>query len=87
MEILKQIYGESFSAVRMDGRFSEFFRSVQGVQQGDPISPLLFILYIAKVDLEDEDDPVIDGRKVPFLLLADDLSFFSCSWLELQRKS
>lgn len=86
VEIVKQLYSQAVSAVRIDGKFSSFFSTVQGVLQGDPLSPLLFILYIAPLDLSDAADPVLDSCTIPLLLLADDLSFFSLTCDGLQRK-
>ena len=49
--IIRNMYQQAKSCVRVNGMLSEFFRSGVGVRQGENLSPLLFSLFLS--DLED----------------------------------
>ena len=46
LSLLKNLYGETSYRVRMGGQLSEAFRPIRGSKQGNPLSPILFILFM-----------------------------------------
>lgn len=89
IKILRIMYCNVKASVRINGRYSDWFPSNSGVQQGDPILPLLFIIYLSKRKLDDPDDPFLLGDAlvpVSMLLLADDLILLLLSLAGMQRK-
>ena len=62
--VLRDMYTDTKAAVSIGSNISEPFRITNGVKQGDPLSPLLFCLFID--DLEDN----ITMKDVPGLPLA-----------------
>ena len=57
--IIRNMYQQAKSCVRVNGMLSEFFRSGVGVRQGENLSPLLFSLFLS--DLEDFMARAFDG--------------------------
>jgi hypothetical protein len=45
---IEEIYEETISRVRVDGRVSECFKTYKGVRQGCPLSPSLFAAFIGR---------------------------------------
>lgn len=88
IDILKELYRAPTTAIYHDGLFSEFFDVVLGVLQGDPLSPLLFIIFLSALEIADEngDDTTLDGVRIPALMLADDITLLSWSWVGIQKK-
>lgn len=86
VDMLRRLYSGTTTALRLCGRFSSPFGVDKGVLQGDPLSPLLFIAYIAELDTSDEHDPVLSGQNISELLLADDIALPSCHPVGFQRK-
>ena len=57
-KIIKNVYSEVYSSVRVGGRLTESFNCPAGVRQGCMESPLLFILYLNElVDKLEGEDP------------------------------
>lgn len=88
MEVLKALYTNTESTLRINSRYSSFFDTAKGVMQGDPLSPLLFILYISQIELSDADDPRFSATSalISALWLVDDCNLFSTSVEGVQRK-
>lgn len=87
MNVLRELYAHASSSVKINARFSKFFTTNRGVQQGNSISPILFTLYISQLEISDVDDPFLQLSPVPGLLLADDLTYVSLRPEGLQRKT
>ena len=47
--MLRSLYNKVLSAVKMQSEVSSFIEIVLGVKQGEPLSPLLFILFVNDV--------------------------------------
>lgn len=85
----EEIYIKPKSVVRVNGEESREFHTTKGLRQGCPLSPLLFILYIA--DLEkyfkerQEGGIVIGNRKVHTLAYADDVVLLATTKKEMEE--
>jgi hypothetical protein len=90
METIKEMYAEVKCCVRTSGGLSECFDSDLGVKQGDPLSPLLFGLFIDRLErviLEMLPNIGIQMGHIliKLLLYADDLVLLAYSPDELQE--
>lgn len=91
LRIIKNIYDVAKVQVKVEGKLSEQVQVTEGVLQGESLSPLLFILYIADIELLMREKKLvgvnIDGHTdVLMLLYADDLIILAYSRIDLQRK-
>ena len=89
LNLLRSIYDKSFCSLKINGKFTQFFKYEKGVLQGNPLSPILFNVYIN--DLFEElskvnKSPVtLNGKdKIFALMFADDLIILSTSEKGLQ---
>lgn len=84
---MRNLYSAMAYSVRVDGAFSNMFKSTVGILQGDPASPFAFLLYIADFCTPQDPDDVRFGElAVGHLEHADDLVLLSLSYQGLQRK-
>ncbi|SCV72915.1 BQ2448_8153 [Microbotryum intermedium] len=76
LEVIKSLYKSGKVRVKIDELFSYSFEIGKGTQQGDPLSPLLFIIFINDLLIGCPFGATIPGlsEKVPGLLFADDLA-------------
>jgi Reverse transcriptase (RNA-dependent DNA polymerase) len=86
---LMQMYDAVWLQVRANGQLGEQFESEVGVKQGDPLSPLLFGLYIDRLEryLEQacpQAGARLGARLVRILLYADDIVLMASSPQELK---
>lgn len=86
IDSLRALYQNTTTSLRLKGRYSDLFNVDKGVLQGDPLSPILFIIYIGGLDVRHADDVMLDGLPIPEALLADDIMLPSSSAEGLQFK-
>ena len=76
LKLIKNIYSKTKCAVKINNKTTHFFNYDKGVQQGNPLSPLLFNLYINDIFdiLKNEGALNLDNQKTfNALMYADDL--------------
>lgn len=57
ISLLRLAYQRQEVFVKANKRFSDVIRADTGLPQGDPLSPLMFIIYMLPFDLKHADDP------------------------------
>ena len=81
VRMLKTIYEKVKASVRANGLTSEYFESYMGIRQGEPLSPLLFDIFINYMYQYLYTDSYvylnIDDIKLFLLLFADDAVLLS----------
>ncbi len=91
LQTLRNIYKNSRCSVKVGSKLTQPFKCEKGVRQGDPLSPLLFNLYINGIfdSLREAGcDPVTlsnDSDPINALAYADDLVLISTSKTGLQK--
>jgi exonuclease III len=90
LQVIKSIYKNVKSCVRVNGKFSDFFKYNCGLMQGESLSPILFSLFVN--DLENEflfnnycDTYELRNLNLSLLMYADDTVLFSESVEGLQH--
>lgn len=89
--LLKNLYDGASACVRVEGELSDSFGVTEGVLQGETLSPLLFILYLADIEqflrTRGLEGVNVDGvNDIMLLMYADDLIVLSHSRVDLRRK-
>ena len=89
LNLLQSIYKQSQCALKINNKLTQFFNYEKGVIQGNPLSPLLFNIYIndlfQKIEEANNTPITLDGRNnISALMFADDLIIFSTSKRGLQ---
>ena len=81
VNMLKVIYTDVKACVRSDNTLSDCFECLSGVKEGEPSSPLLFILFIndfyENLITRNNDYFTLNNIKLFLLLFADDAVLFS----------
>ena len=74
-QVLRNMYSNSYAHIKMSNFLSSKFVVAKGTEQGHPLSPDLFKIFIADLSLllEFPNCPVLSNQKISHLLWADDL--------------
>lgn len=86
IETLRLTYSEQEISIRANQKYSDFISNDVGVPQGDPLSPLLFIMYMADIQLSSPTEPTLNENKIPYIALADDFTILDTTPEGLQTK-
>ena len=77
---IKNLYSDTYSCIKLNSNFSNWFVTESGVRQGDSLSPTLFALYINSLAEEIKslnNGVILNGKNVSILLYADDIVLMS----------
>ena len=85
--MIKALYSNTKSCVKINELRTEWFETLQGVRQGDNLSPTLFALFVNDLAMEIKAMNVgvkVGERQVPILLYADDVAIISETETDMQ---
>ena len=85
--IVKSLYAYTESCINVNGNFTDWFRTLQGVKQGDNLSPTLFSIFIndlAKGLKQLNLGVKVGDEVIPILMYADDVAILSENAEDLQ---
>jgi hypothetical protein len=91
LDTLRGMYASVGMRVRINAHLGEQFMAETGVKQGDPLSPLLFGLFIDRIEsyllakCVGMGVPLAEGLRLVDLLYADDLTLATQSAADLQK--
>jgi hypothetical protein len=89
VRVIQALYEHSSSAVLLNNRIGNYFRTTVGVRQGCLLSPVLFNVYLERImqkTLHEHNTTVsIGGRPICNLRFADDIDLMGGSNFELQE--
>ncbi|NRB82035.1 MAG: reverse transcriptase family protein, partial [Saccharospirillaceae bacterium] len=86
--VLRHMYSNSTSQIKLSGHISNTFSIRKGTEQGHPLSPDLFKLFLHDLSpmLECENCPQLIDKIISHLLWADDLIILALDELTLQKQ-
>ena len=78
-KVLRNMYSNSFAYIKLSGHLSNRFKILKGTEQGHPLSPDLFKIFLLDLSplLDQPNCPILDDTKISHLLWADDLILLS----------
>ncbi|NRB82002.1 MAG: reverse transcriptase family protein [Saccharospirillaceae bacterium] len=78
-EVLRDMYSNSYAHIKLSGYISNAFQTRKGTEQGHPLSPDLFKLFLGDLSslLEYNNCPTLSNMLISHLLWADDLILLS----------
>ena len=90
LAIVKSMYKNSYCAVKVQTKTTNFFKCEKGVRQGCPLSPILFIIFINNLafDLDKMNSSAVElpnGSFISCLMYADDVILISKTPNGLQK--
>ena len=89
LNVEKELYKHTVNTIRINGHYSAYFDSKNGVCQGDNLSPVLFCKFIdgliRELKMKNMGVSMPNGRKICLLAYADDLVLLGNSEQELQK--
>ena len=86
--VLKNMYTNSFAYIKLSGHLSKRIDIRKGTEQGHPLSPDLFKIFISDLSplLEHDNCPELTNKLISHLLWADDLIMLSLSPKNCQQQ-
>ena len=80
-KVLRDMYSNSFAYIKLSGYLSKRFRISKGTEQGHPLSPDLFKIFLSDLSklLDFRNCPELSKTQISHLLWADDLIMLSFS--------
>ena len=84
--VLRNMYSNSYAYIKLSGYLSNRFQTKKGTEQGHPLSPDLFKIFLSDLSplLEIRNCPILSNVHVSHLLWADDLILLSLDQKSLQ---
>ena len=75
------MYSNSTAYIKLSGHLSNKFKILKGTEQGHPLSPELFKIFLSDLSplLEIKECPLLSNKSISHLLWADDLIMLSLS--------
>jgi hypothetical protein len=87
---IKSTYDGAHTKIKIKGSTSKEFSFQQGIKQGSPLSPLLYVIYMRRLLVKLQESltgPTIGNFQIPGLMYVDDLLLASRNVAELKLQS